>query len=401
MGLIERAARAMGFERRDANPNDPWAHFAALRTGGSVTPESAQSVAACYAAVGVISEAIGSLPLRLYKRGDDSRTPADDHPLHRCLHREPNAHQSPQEFFEWMTAAMLLHGNSFARVIRGWDGQARELIPLAPERVTLLRKADVIGGYEYTDRDGKVERLLPAEVFHLRHRAGADPLVGQSPIQAARAVIELAMAESQHGVSNFTNGTKLSGIIKMPGKLKADQRESLKQSWQSQYAGAANSGRTPVLEEGADFVPLSMSLEDAEYIAARQFSVQEVARIFKVPPPLLADLGQTSYSNAVQVNRWFVSHCLGRHMSAWEGAISRQLLTDAGRRLYYPEFSAEGLLRGDSANRAAFYSSGIKDGWLLPSEARRLENLPTVPGIDDRRVQGEATPATLPYPSKQ
>lgn len=402
MRLIERAARVLGLERRDANPNDPWAHFAALRTGGSVTPESAQSVAACYAAVAVISEAIGSLPLRLYKRGDDSRSPADDHPLNRTLHREPNGQQSPQEFFEWMTAAMLLHGNAYARVIRGWDGQVRELIPLAPERVSLLRKGDAIGGFEYSNRDGERERLLPDEVFHLRHRAGADPLVGQSPIQAARAVIELAMAESQHGVSNFTNGTKLSGIIKMPGKLKADQRESLKQSWQSQYAGAANSGRTPVLEEGADFVPLSMSLEDAEYIAARQFSVQEVARIFKVPPPLLADLGQTSYSNAVQVNRWFVSHCLGRHMSAWEGAISRQLLTDAGRRLYYPEFSAEALLRGDSQVRAAFYGAGIKDGWLLPSEARALENMPAVEGIDNKPAPAAPAPAApQPYPSKQ
>ena len=401
MRLIERAARVLGLERRDANPNDVWANFAALRTSGSVTPESAQSVAACYAAVSAISEAIGSLPLHLYRREGEDRVKASDHRLYGVIHHAPNEHQSAVEFWEYMVASALLRGNAFAKIIRAWDGQCDALIPLPAERVTVLRKGDVIGGYAYTDRDGKMERLLPAEVFHLRHRAGADPLVGQSPIQAARAVIELAMAESQHGVSNFTNGTKLSGIIKMPGKLKADQRESLKQSWQSQYAGAANSGRTPVLEEGADFVPLSMSLEDAEYIAARQFSVQEVARIFKVPPPLLADLGQTSYSNAVQVNRWFVSHCLGRHMSAWEGAISRQLLTDAGRRLYYPEFSAEGLLRGDSANRAAFYSSGIKDGWLLPSEARRLENLPTVPGIDDKPATGEATPAPLPYPSKQ
>ena len=401
MRLIERAARVLGLERRDANPNDVWANFAALRTSGSVTPESAQSVAACYAAVSAISEAIGSLPLHLYRREGEDRVKASDHRLYGVIHHAPNEHQSAVEFWEYMVASALLRGNAFAKIIRAWDGQCDALIPLPAERVTVMRKGDVIGGYAYTDRDGKMERLLPAEVFHLRHRAGADPLVGQSPIQAARAVIELAMAESQHGVSNFTNGTKLSGIIKMPGKLKADQRESLKQSWQSQYAGAANSGRTPVLEEGADFVPLSMSLEDAEYIAARQFSVQEVARIFKVPPPLLADLGQTSYSNAVQVNRWFVSHCLGRHMSAWEGAISRQLLTDAGRRLYYPEFSAEGLLRGDSANRAAFYSSGIKDGWLLPSEARRLENLPTVPGIDDKPATGEATPAPLPYPSKQ
>ena len=390
MGLIERAARAMGFERRDANPNDPWAHFAALRTGGSVTPESAQSVAACYAAVGVISEAIGSLPLRLYKRGDDSRTPADDHPLHRCLHREPNAHQSPQEFFEWMTAAMLLHGNSFARVIRGWDGQARELIPLAPERVTLLRKGDVIGGYAYTDRDGKMERLLPAEVFHLRHRAGADPLIGQSPIQAARAVIELATAEAEHGTASFRNGTKLSGVLSFPGKLKAEQRQMLKESWATQYSGAANAGRTPVLEEGVTFSPVSMSLEDAEWIAARQFSVQEVARLFKIPPVLIGDLTHANFSNSVEMNRWFITHTLGRHMAAWEGAISRQLLTSAGRRVFYPEFSAEGMLRGDSANRAAFYEKGIASGWLLPSEARRLENLPTVEGIDREDAQATA-----------
>ena len=401
MRLIERAARVLGLERRDANPNDVWANFAALRTSGSVTPESAQSVAACYAAVGVISEAIGSLPLRLYKRGDDSRTPADDHPLHRCLHREPNAHQSPQEFFEWMTAAMLLHGNSFARVIRGWDGQARELIPLAPERVTLLRKGDVIGGYAYTDRDGKMERLLPAEVFHLRHRAGADPLIGQSPIQAARAVIELATAEAEHGTASFRNGTKLSGVLSFPGKLKAEQREALKQSWATQYSGAANAGRTPVLEEGVTFNPVSMSLEDAEWIAARQFSVQEVARIFKIPPVLIGDLTHANFSNSVEMNRWFITHTLGRHMAAIEGAIARQLLTDAGRRIYYPEFSAEGMLRGDSSNRADFYGKGIASGWLLPSEARKLENLPAVPGIDDKPATGEANPAPLPYPSKQ
>ena len=388
--LLTRIKSLIGLERREVNPNDPWAHFAALRTG-SVTPESAQSVAAVYAAVGVISEAIGSLPLRLYRRGDDSRTPADDHPLHRCLHREPNGHQSSQEFVEWLTAAMLLHGNAYARVIRGWDGQVRELIPLAPERVTIMRKGDAIGGFEYSNRDGERERLLPDEVFHLRHRAGPDPLIGQSPIQAARAVIELAMAEAQHGNAAFANGTRLSGVLTMPGKLRADQRTSLKESWRSQYAGGANAGGVPILEEGMTYQAISMSLEDAEWIAARQFSVQEVARIFKVPPPLLADLGNANYANAVQVNRWFVTHCLGRHMSAWEGAISRQLLTDAGRRMYQPEFSAEGLLRGDSDNRAAFYREGISAGWLLPSEARRLENLPTVEGIDGKKP--EATPA--------
>ena len=391
MGLIERAARAMGFERRDANPNDPWAHFAALRTGGSVTPESAQSVAACYAAVSAISEAIGSLPLHLYKRDGDDRVKAGDHRLYGVIHHAPNEHQSAVEFWEFMVASTLLRGNAFARVIRAWDGQVDALIPLSAERVNIMRKGDAIGGYEYTDRDGKAERLLPAEVFHLRHRAGNDPLIGQSPIQAARAVIELATAEAEHGTASFRNGTKLSGVLSFPGKLKAEQRQMLKESWATQYSGAANAGRTPVLEEGVTFSPVSMSLEDAEWIAARQFSVQEVARLFKIPPVLIGDLTHANFSNSVEMNRWFITHTLGRHMAAWEGAISRQLLTSAGRRVFYPEFSAEGMLRGDSANRAAFYEKGIASGWLLPSEARRLENLPTVEGID--REDAQTAPA--------
>ena len=390
MSLIERAARAMGFERREANPNDPWVHFAALRTGGSVTPESAQSVAACYAAVSAISEAIGSLPLHLYKRDGDDRVKAGDHRLYGVIHHAPNEHQSAVEFWEFMVASTLLRGNAFARVIRAWDGQVDALIPLSAERVNIMRKGDAIGGYEYTDRDGKAERLLPAEVFHLRHRAGNDPLIGQSPIQAARAVIELATAEAEHGTASFRNGTKLSGVLSFPGKLKAEQRQMLKESWGTQYSGAANAGRTPVLEEGVTFNPVSMSLEDAEWIAARQFSVQEVARIFKIPPVLIGDLTHANFSNSVEMNRWFITHTLGRHMAAIEGAIARQLLTDAGRRIYYPEFSAEGMLRGDSANRAAFYEKGIASGWLLPSEARRLENLPTVEGIDREDAQATA-----------
>lgn len=402
MTIIDRALGALGLERRSTSPNDPWASFNALRSTAAVTPDNATSVAAVYGAVSVISEAIGSLPLRLYRRGDETRLPAEDHALHHVLHRQPNEHQSSQEFVEWMTAAMLLHGNSFARVTRGHDGQVRSLMPLANGRVEIHRKGDHIAGFTYTDRDGKREALLPADVFHLRHRAGPDPLIGLSPIQAARSAIEQAMAEGEHGVNTFKNGTRATGILSMPGKLRPEQRQSLRESWQSQYAGGANAGRTILLEEGMTFTPVSMSLEDSDWVAARQFSVQEIARIFKVPPPLLADLGNTNYSNAVQMNRWFVTHCLGRHMSAWEGAISRQLLTEAGRRIYQPEFSAEGLLRGDSETRASFYERGISAGWLLRSEARKLENLPAIDGLDASASQTTtATAAPKPYPSKE
>jgi HK97 family phage portal protein len=386
MSIITRMASALGFEKR-ANGDGYFEAFGALRTGGTVTPESAQSVAACYAAVAAIAEAIGSLPLHLYKRDGDDRIKAVDHPLYAVLHHAPNGQQSAVELREWLTSCMLLRGNGFCRIVRGNDGQVRELLPLAPERVNVLRKGDTIGGYDYTNRDGIIERLLPAEVFHLRHRAGSDPLIGVSPIEAARAVLDLAIAEGEHGTTTFRNGTRLSGLLKIPGKLNPEQKTQLATSWNSQHAGGGNSGRTAILESGVEFQPLSMSLEDSDFVASRRFSTEEVARIFKIPPVLIGDLSHANFSNSVEMARWFIVHTLGRYMTAWEQAISRQLLTPAGARIYFAEHSADAMLRGDSTGRASFYASGINAGWLKPSEARRLENLPTIEGIDDANVK--------------
>ena len=191
MRIIDRIKSAIGLERRSGLGVNGWP---IPLSATSVTPDSAQSVAACYAAVALIAEAIGSLPLRLYRKDGDDRTTASDHPLHAVLYRAPNVEQSATEFWEWMVSSMLLTGNAYARVSRGWDGQVRSLDPMVTSNVTIMRKGEGIAGYEYTDRDGKRERLLPAEVFHLRHRAGNDPLVGVSPITAARAVIQLAQA---------------------------------------------------------------------------------------------------------------------------------------------------------------------------------------------------------------
>lgn len=367
---------------------------------GQVTPESAQSVAAVYAGVALISEAIGSLPLKLYRKADNGDRTVAVHPLATVLHRTPNDSQSATEFWEYMVTCMLLHGNAYARITRDAAGQVRALDPLAPERITIMRAGDRIGGFEYSARDGKRERLLPDDVFHLRHRAGSDPLIGVSPIQTARAVIQLAQAEAHHGQSVWENGTRASGILSMPGLLKPEQRAALANSWASQYAGGGNAGKVPILESGVTYTPVSMSLADSEFVASRAFSVQEVARLFKIPPIMLGDLSNANYSVSESMNRWFVTHTLQRHLSAVEGSISRQLLTPVAAQTLYPEFNLEGLLRGDSAHRAAFYSSGIADGWLLRSEARALENLSQIPGIDAAPT-GQATPKAADYPSKQ
>ena len=397
MSIITRIKSAIGLEARSTIGVNGWP---VPLSATSVTPDTAQGVGACYAAVALIAEAIGSLPLKLYRQDGDDRKAATEHPLHTVLHRAPNGQQSATEFWEWMVSSMLLTGNAYARVTRGFDGQVRSLDPMVTDRVTIMRKGETIGGYEYTDRDGKRERLLPSEVFHLRHRAGNDPLVGVSPITAARAVIQLAQAEAQHGQSTFDNGTKASGILSMPGRLKPEQRQAIAASWASQYAGGSNAGKVPIMEEGSTFTPISLSLADSEWVASRRFSVEEVARIFKVPPVLIGDLSHSTYSNSVAMDMFFAKHTLGRHLSAIEGAINRQLLTPQAARTMYAEFSLEGLLRGASTERAAFYSSAINDGWMLRSEARKLENLKVIDGIDDAPTT-TATAAPGVYPSKQ
>lgn len=381
--MITKLLNRLGYEKR-ANPNDPWEGFQALRSG-PVNAQTAQSVSAVYACVAAISETIASLPLHLYERGE-ARTKARHHSLYTVLHDIANEHQTALELREWMQACVLLRGNAYAKIERGYDGQVRSLTPIHPDRMSLYRTASSVI-YEYTDHAGKVERLLQDEVFHLKHRAGDEILLGISPIQASRETIELSISERDHGNATFKNGARLSGILKFPQHLKPEQKASLKTSWDSQHAGNANAGKTAILDQGVEYQTVSMTLEDAEWIAARKFSVEEVARLFRVPPTVIGDLTHGNFSNSVEMSRQFVTLSLRRHLVMWEQAIAKQLLTPAGRRLYKPEHSVEGLLRGDAKNRADFYQSGINAGWMLPSEARKLENLPRIEGIDDIQSQ--------------
>lgn len=390
MNIVSRIAGALGFERR-ADGDPYWENFSNLRSG-PVNAATAQGVSAVYGCVSAISETVASLPLVLYRRkGDDDRERAKDHPLYKVLHDQPNDNQTALEFREWMQACVLLRGNAYARIVRGYDGQVRELLPIHPDRMSVLRVNGRLG-YEYTDHKGELFRLLSDEVMHLRMRAGEDAVLGISPITAARGVIELALAEQDHGNATFRNGAKLSGVLKFPSKLKPDQREQLRHSFNSQYGGGGNSGKTAILEEGVEYQTISMTLQDAEWIAARQFSVEEVCRLFRTPPTIVGDLRHGNYSNSVELARQFVTMSLRRHLVAWEQTISKQLLTEAGQRIYFAEHQVEGLLRGDATNRADFYTKGIDAGWLMPSEARRLENLPEIKGLDDAKRNQAAQP---------
>lgn len=403
--MLNRIMNRLGYERRSTNQapggDSYWQDFASLRTG-PVNPQTAQGVSAVFACVAAISETVATLPLHLYRDTGTSREKARSHSLYKVLHDQPNPEQTAMEFREMMTASVLLTGNAFARIVRGSDGQVRELWPLTNVQVLRLNNGKL--AYEYTDRHGKVIRLLADECLHLRHRIGPDGVLGLSPISVARGVIELAQSEQEHGAATFRNGAKLAGVLETAQVLKPEQRQALKESWANQYGGAGNSGKTPVLEAGMSYKPISMSLEDAEWIEARKFNVYEVCRLFRVPPVIVGAMESANYSNSVELNRQFVTLTLRRWLTMWEQAISTKCLTEAGRRIYFAEHSVEGLLRGDSTTRSAFYASGIQAGWMKPSEARELENLPPLDGIDDLTSTNggsASTTPTPPYPSKE
>jgi HK97 family phage portal protein len=347
--------------------------------GVSVTTATAEGISAVYACVAAISETVGSLPLDVYRNTDQGREKAKTHPLYKLLHDAPNDYQTALEFREGMQRHLLLRGNAYAEIVWTSDGQVKALLPLHPDSVSVLRAST--GGlvYEHSDSRGNTRRLLASEVLHLRYHSD-DGILGRSPIQVARDTVGLALAERTHGAKMFEQGTKLSGVIETPPGTTKVQAGEIRDSWATGQSGVSNHGKTAVLPQGATFKTVSMTLEDADWIAARRLSIVEVARLFRVPPVMIGDMEAANYSNVVELARFFVTNTLRRHLIAWEQAINRVCITNP---TFFVEHNVEGLLRGDSLNRAQFYESAVSTGWMLKSEVRRIENLPTIEGIDE------------------
>jgi len=371
-------------EKRAEDPS--WAALlpSGTASGVSVSPGNAETISAVFSCVQSISETIGGLPLMLYRtEANGDRNRAADHPLYRVLHDAPNDRQTALEFREQLTAHVLLWGNAYAEIASDTAGNVTALTPIHPRSVTLVKLPSGRIRYDVSDpQTGQVRPLLADEVLHLKDRSD-DGVMGKSRIQVAREMLGGVLAAQEHGNKTFANGARLSGVLQTPNVMTDEAIARLATSWQQQFAGTGNSGKTAILENGLTYAQLSMSNEDAQWLQSRQFSIEEVCRIFRVPPVLVADLRHANFSNSVEMNRWFVTHTLRRWLTMWEEGCERALLGPMARKRYFIEHNVEGLLRGDSKGRAEFYESGIDSGWLLKSEARRLENLPAIEGIDD------------------
>lgn len=359
-------------------------------SGVNVDELRSLQTSAVYACVKILAETVASLPLHLYKRGKDGKNEwATEHPLFYCLYESPNDEMTSFEFRETMMTSLLLWGNAYARIIRK-QGHVTELWFLKPQNMVVERDSQTHKlKYTYSD-DIKNETFVykPSQIMHIKGLS-VDGVLGLSPIAQAREAVGLALATEQYGAKFFGNGARPGGVLEHPGILK--DPEKLRDSWNKVYQGTQNSHKVAVLEEGMKYHSIGIAPEDAQFLETRKYQVNEICRIFRVPPHLVGDLERATFSNIEHQSIEFVQHTIRPWLVRWEQAISRSLLDETERTLYFAKFNVDGLLRGDYKSRMQGYAIGRQNGWLSANDIRRLEDMPPIPaeeGGDTYLVNG-------------
>ena len=348
--------------------------------GKNVTERSAMQMTAVYSCVRILAEAVAGLPLHLYRHKEDNgKEKAINHTLYHLLHDEPNPEMSSFVFRETLMTHLLLWGNAYAQIIRNGKGEVIALYPLIPNRMTVNRDENGQLYYEYSSASDDINSnfsrtvvLMPRDVLHIPG-LGFDGLVGYSPIAMAKNAIGMAIACEEFGAKFFANGAAPSGVLEHPGTIKDPKK--VRETWQSQFGGSSNAGRVAVLEEGMKYTPISISPEQAQFLETRKFQINEIARIFRIPPHMVGDLEKSSFSNIEQQSLEFVKYTLDPWVIRWEQSLMRALLSNDEKREYFIKFNLEGLLRGDYESRMKGYSIGRQNGWMSANDIRELENL--------------------------
>ncbi|MBO6542303.1 MAG: phage portal protein [Alphaproteobacteria bacterium] len=347
--------------------------------GVDVSPKTAMMVAAVGASVRILSESVAQLPLILYRKDGQKRERADDLALWKVLHGKANGWQSSFEFVLFMVSHLVALGNCYAFVNRLKNGQIYELLPIHPDRVEVKQDPNTFKLiYRVAVRDGQILEVPQSSMFHVRDFT-ENGFEGVSRLKQGADSIGLALASERWGAQLFGNGARPSGILSTDGKLGAEQMKLIAESWKSAHGGK-NALGTAVLDGGMKFSPLVMNNTDAQFLETRKFQVNEIARIYRIPPHMLADLDKASFSNIEHQSLEFVKYTLMPWLRRIESAINTQLIDTDG---VYAEFLVDGLLRGDVKARYEAYQIAISIGVMSPNEVRALENLNPREGGDE------------------
>ncbi|MBB6192902.1 HK97 family phage portal protein [Sphingobium wenxiniae] len=367
--MADRLLSRLGYERRDAS--DP--SWAALAPGigytASLSARAAENLATVLACTNAIASAIGSIPALVYRRdAEGNRTEVASHPVARLCRVGANPGMSWPDTIEHWIASALLTGNGLLAIERSGNGQLSGLRWLPWGMVTVAELSSGRLAYDYADGRGNVRRYLESEVLHLRDRTD-DGKIGRSRLSRAAETVQAAHAANTAASSFLANGARPSGLIEVPGTMKPEQRQSLREQIQGTHEGAANAGRTMVLDGGMTWKANQISPEDAELLETRQFAVVELCRLFQVPPPIIQDYSHNTFTNSAQAGLWFATFCLAPWARKIEAEFARSVLPTG----YELELDLSGFLRGDPETRWNAHKIAIETGVLDADEVRQIE----------------------------
>ena len=397
---LQKAARWLfgTQERSEYNGSNPF--YAALygeiqsRSGVSVTENTALTVASIYCAVRLLAETIAQLPIQAYRRKKSGNKEwLSDYPAQITLAREPNPWQTSLEWREMMMGHVLLRGNAYSRIISGIRGATTTLVPLNPGcmKVEMLTNGRL--RYTYHVPGGGTEVYAQDEIFHLRGLS-TDGVMGISPVSMMKEPFGLAKAAETYGASFFGNSARPDGFLTTDAPLKEEAAKQNRKMWEDTHRGPANAHRTAVLTNGLKWSAVGLNNQDSQFLETREFSVVEIARAFRVPPHMIYDLKRATFSNIEHQQLEFATYSILPWLRRWEERINRDLIADPD---VYIKFSMEGLLRGDMAARAEFYSKMIQTGVYTVDTVLELEDMNPVGGKEGsaRWMQQQMVPLEI------
>lgn len=362
--------------------------FGNTTSGKTVNEFTAMQTTAVYSCVRILSEALASLPLHVYRyRDDGGKERVPKHSLYHILHDEPNSEMTSFVFRETLMSHLLIWGNAYAQIIRDGAGRVVSLYPLLPNKMEVWRDSKGELYYTYTrttdenpnfSKYGNVT-LSKEDVLHIPG-LGFDGLIGYSPIAMARNAVGMTIACEEYGASFFANGAHPGGVLEHPGVLKDPGK--VRESWQAAYGGSKNAGKVAVLEEGMKYQQIGIPPEEAQFLETRKFQINEIARLYRVPPHMVGDLEKSSFSNIEQQSLEFVKYTLEPWVVRWEQAMSKALLLPAEKKTHFIKLNVDGLLRGDYESRMNGYATARQNGWMSANDIREMEDLNPIPDAD-------------------
>ena len=341
---------------------------------------TALQTTAVYACVRILAEAIASLPIHVYRHTDEGKEQDVNHQLYYLLHDEPNPDMTSFVFRETLMSHLLIWGNAYAQIIRDGRGQVLALYPLLPDRMTVKRdeKGELYYVYQRSEEENPNFKdkgniiLKKSEVLHVPG-LGFDGLIGYSPIAMAKNAVGITLATEEYGASFFANGANPGGVLEHPGILKDPSK--VRESWNQVYQGTNNSHKVAVLEEGMSYKTIGIPPNEAQFLETRKFQINEIARLYRIPPHMVGDLEKSSFSNIEQQSLEFVKYTLDPWVVRFEQAFQKALLLPDEKKTYFIKFNVDGLLRGDYQSRMNGYAIGRQNGWLSTNDIRRLEDM--------------------------